>query len=586
MGFVTKYLGLKNPEAGAGYAAYLPSSLAIWSLLLGCFAILGTVYTSFKCYIPAPFEDQWATIEELASHHGAYTLPLLWAQHNEHRSPFAKLLIMADLYLFKGQNVSLYLELYLIQILHLVTLMWLLRRSAHWPPWLLTVSAGLIAFALFWESQYQSFLNPVQVCYLSAFLLATFSIISMMIALEEPNRFSPWLTVSMVAAFLAEANLANGLIVWLFLILMAVRFRLRYTYTAVLCAVTVVAIAIYLPGYKNPGQTANPVASLLKPGLLIEYLTIYFGSVWGKLSSALEGAFAIAGIAGSIFLFVRELLRPKPRPFPFAVLLLCMFLLATGFITALGRINFPLVQAASSRYQTAALLFWVLLAIYAFDAFVPKGQRPLLMAVAGVLGLSSIILPSFAQALRDAETMADRVNAGALPIYSDVKDYGEIQKLVVSADLVFQDRPFLMEHETAFYADPRFKMLGKPVHQVFQTAAKNRCVGYVDTARENASAGFPGWELKGWAWDGAKSQVVESIVTATADGTILGSGVANLSRPDLPINVKAVTDPNAGFRAYVRGPGTMPMVWIYGVVDGGKYVCPVAVPTPLPVPKR
>lgn len=581
MGFITKYLGLRDKEAGSGYGSYL----VVWSLLLGSFAVLGTVYTSLKCYIPVPYEDQWATIEELGNNHGSYTLPLLWAQHNEHRSPFAKLLIMADLYLFKGQNVSLYLELYLIQILHLVTLVWLLRRWALWPPWLLTVSAGLIAFALFWESQYQSFLNPVQVCYLSAFLLATFSILSMTIALEEPNRFSPWLAYSMVAAFLAEANLANGLVVWPFLILMAFRFRLRYAYIAVLGAVAAACIALYLAGYKNPGQTANPMQSLQKPGLLIEYLMIYFGSVWGKLSSVVEGAFAIAGMAGSIFLFIRELLKPKPRPFPFAVLLLCMFLLATGFITALGRINFPLVQAASSRYQTAALLFWVLLAIYAFDAFLRRGQRPILMAVVGVLVLTSAILPSFAQGLREAHQMADRVNSGALPIYSDVKDYDEIHKLVVSPELVFQERPFLMEHETSFYADPRYKMLGKPIHQVFLTAATNRCVGVLDTARENPSAGFPGWELTGWAWDGAKSQLVESIVTATADGTILGTGVAKLPRPDVPMNIKAVTDPNSGFRAYAKGPGTMPMVWIYGVVDG-HYVCPVTVPTPMPMPKR
>ena len=586
MGFVSKYLDWKNPEAGSGYAAYRASSLAIWSLLLGSFAVFGTVYTSFKCYIPVPFEDQWATIEELGNHHGTYTLPLLWAQHNEHRSPFAKLLIMADLYLFKGQNVSLYLELYLIQILHLGVLIWLLRRSALWPPWLLTVSTGLIAFALFWESQYQSFLNPVQVCYLSAFLFATFSIVSIMIALEVPNRFSLWLVASMAAAFLSEANLANGLVVWPLLIVMAVRFRLKYSYIAILCAVAAVSIAVYVSGYKSPGQHAHPIESLQKPGLLIGYLMIYFGSVWGKLSSLLEGAFAIAGMAASVIFFVRELLRPEPRPFPFAVLMLCMFLLATAFITALGRINFPLIQAASSRYQTAALLFWVLLAIYAFDSFQRQGARPILMAVTAVLVLSTAILPSFSQGLKEAEAMAERVNSGSLPLYSDVKDYGEILKLIVSPDLVFQERPFLLEHETSVYSDPRYKMLGKPIHQVFLTAATNRCVGYVDTARENNSAGFPGWELKGWAWDGAKSQLVESIVTATADGVITGTGVAKLPRPDVKVNIKAVTDPDSGFRAYVQGPGTMPMVWIYGVVDGGKYICPVAVPTPLPIPKR
>ena len=566
----SRYLEQKRQQSSARYGVIL----ALWGVILGTIAVLAALYMSVHYYLSVPFEDQWPLIEELGNNHGSYTLPLLWALHNEHRLPFAKLLFMADLYWFQGRNISLYFEIYAMQIVEWIALVWAMRQGALWPRWMVTVGAGLAAFALFWTSQFQSFLNPIGIQVVTAAAFGTICFIAIVFMVEDSRRPLLWFVLSVVSAFISEASLANGLLLWPLLVIAAIRFRLRRHWIAALLAIAAICIAAYLIGYRSPAGHANPAESIRKPALLGQYLLIYFGNVWGSLNPVLGHILAFLGMATVSACYVWELFRPKAKPFAFAMISTCMFLLGTGFITALGRINFPLFQAAASRYQTSSLLFWLCLALYGIDTAYRNRTRYAMLASATALMLATAALPSYPLSLEGAEELRGRITAGALPLFADVKDDSEIVKLIVPPNLVFQERPFLKQHHAAFYADRRYQLLGKAVSTQFQVAPPNRCFGFFDRDRRITDASFPGWELNGWVWDHQAMSPVSLMVAVSHDGIISGVGDSGIARPDVPAAYKEISDAHVGWRLYLQGAAASePDVKVYGVVDGGKTVC-------------
>ena len=561
-------------------------TLAACCVLLGSLALIAAIYFSIRFFIPVPYEDQWAVIAEMADHPGRYPLQLLWAQHNEHRLPFAKLLMMADLYWFRGHNVSLYLEVYAFQFLHLAILIWALRRASLWPAWMITAGSGLAGFALFWPSQFQSFINPFGVSVLPAYVFGTGALVALCFALERPAQAARWVGAAVVSALLSECSMANGLALWPLLLVVAVRCRLRPALIGILALVAAVAIPVYLYGYERPGQHANPSESITQPLLLLQYLQIYFGSVWNGLSRSFGKLFATLGMVAAVAAYLRELFRPAPRPFPFTLLSLCIFLLGTGFVTALGRINFPLDQASSSRYQSSALLFWLSLALFAMDWASRRQLQLPLIATAAIVLLTAAILPMFPFSLDAASEVSNRVMSGALPLFVDVKDDPEVRKLFVPPELAFAERSFLKSLPSAMFADPQYQLLGKPLTRAFHPAPLARCFGSFDKARRISDPRFPGWELYGWVWDHERMQPVETMVAVTDGKTITGTGKAGLPRPDVHNVFKEVSDPRVGWRVYIQGGPALPSVQVYGVVDGGKSVCLATPEFPLPATKR
>ena len=562
--------------------ANMGNSLAVWAVLLGGAALLVEIYFSIHFFIPIPFEDLWAVIEELARNNGTYSLPMLWAQHNEHRLPLAKLLIQADLLWFHGRNLSLYLEIYVTQILHLALIVWALRRYSLWSGWLIAAGSGLTAFALFWTTQSQSFLNPFGVEVLPTYAFGSASIIFLLFALSGSGKNWLWLALSAGAALLSGLSLASGLLLWPILLVMAIRFRLGWKKIAILGAIGAAFAVAYMARYQTPDIHAQPLESLRKPGLLASYLMVYFGANWAPVSMRLSEIVAAFGVIAFLVSYVRELLRPQGRPFPFALLSLCAFLFSTGFVTALGRLNFPLAQAASSRYQSCALVFWACFALYLMDLAYRHSAQTAVRCAATTLILTTAMLPSYPGSLANAQEFYTRISAGALPLYADVRDNREIEHLIVPPDVVFGDRAFLKSHHAAFYADPRYLLLGQPLTSRFAIAPPDRCFGAFDGNRRLEDAQFGGWELVGWAWDHKALGRVQSVIAVSHDGRIHGVGENGLFRPDVRQVFPEVTDPHVGWHIYLQGNEPVEEdVRLYGLVDSHT-VCAITLPVHLP----
>jgi len=115
-------------------------------------------------------------------------------------------------------------------------------------------------------------------------------------------------------------------------------------------------------------------------------------------------------------------------------------------------------------------------------------------------------------------------------------------------------------------------LLGRPLRAAFPRDGV--CLGNTDNVIL-LYAGEPRRGLVvGWGWEvAAKAPLVRVVLTDTS-GAIIGGGVSGLPRPDVPKAMPAVTSDKAGWEAVV--PVVPGRVSAYGVVEGGRAVCPLA----------
>ena len=551
------------------------SGIAVLSILLGIASISAALYTTSHTLIRYPYEDMWNIVEELGTHNGHLPLAVLWSQHNEHRIPFARLLQEIDLLWFHGRNNSLYFAIYSLQFFSLFVWAYMMRKVAAWPVWLVTAGCGLAAFALFWISQFQS-LTPLGVLILPGSAFGVLAVFAVALAIVSPAWRSAWLIAGIATAFICESTLANGMLLWPLLVVLAVRFRLSRKMCTLLGGVGAVAILLYFLGYKSPGNQ-SPLQSFSHPAALVDYFLTYLGAPWFGFNPQFAGSIALLGFAFVTIFYLYELVRTKPRLFPLSVLSIGMFALLSGMVTAVGRVSYGPAQAISSRYESSVLLFWLCVAVYAIHISSLRQTRLALLTAMAAIVADSAILPTFQKAFGDAQTYTRRLDEGALPIFSDVRDPGETQnKLYVPIQWVYEQRSWLQSLHTAYYADPKYLHMDRPLASIYFATENTRCLGVVEKTVKVPDQIYPGWSLTGWAWDREKRAPVDEIVGVNASQVIIGSGLSASFRPDLLKTVSQVTNPNAGWHAYLRGSQSLENSAIYGVVDGGRSVCLVA----------
>ena len=133
----------------------------------------------------------------------------LWSQHNEHRLLVIRLLLLLDLRLFGGRNISLLVELYLLQATVWACLVFGIARFTAFSRSLKLTLQGVFGFCLFHPNQAENLTWPFQVSFILAFALATLAFLA--IAFFERLR-RPWLAAAAVglAPFLAGLNLSGA----------------------------------------------------------------------------------------------------------------------------------------------------------------------------------------------------------------------------------------------------------------------------------------------------------------------------------------------------------------------------------------
>lgn len=313
--------------------------------------------------VDIPYLDEWTFAPLLVkAHTHALTFSDLFAQHNEHRYVFPKLLIIAFAYLAGGNlRIEMLFSVFLASLTSL-NLWLLLRRTFPVTPEKRLLLLTLLNLVLFSPVQAENWTWGFQfVLFLINFLLtAGVAIASSDLTIRRKFAFC------VAIAFIGTFSFGNGFLLWVTTFPLALFWHERASLKRTLAwlaawgSACAGAISIYFIHYVKPAHHPS-IAASSNPLDYFLYVAAFLGAHLSQAARAEPIAIPVAiGTAlliiysiGMALAFCRgdPLLLKQVAPW----LAIGAFALGSAFLAALTRIGFGISQGLDSRYTTFSL---------------------------------------------------------------------------------------------------------------------------------------------------------------------------------------------------------------------------------------
>jgi hypothetical protein len=551
-------------------------------LIAGAVMVICTALISIRSYSPVWLGDQWNVPLDLAKNHGHYPLGLLWIQHNEHRIPILKILCLLDIYLFNGRNYLLFAASWITQSAQLILVYLLIRRLVNFSEVQLRSIFGFLLICLFNTHQVENFTWAFQSPFFLVFLFAAVSIGALTLCGYQRETASTLqcrqlIGLSLIAAFLSECSLASGLVIWVVLPFCAITAGLSKRIVSVLVASGAIAVALYLVGYTQPSYHTNPMEAVRRPGRILAYVQTYFATSWDQVGPKLGLLLALAALLFVVVTWVRVVFwRFRREPVIVFSLNMAMLLVGSAFMTALGRLKFGAVQAASSRYQTPAMLFWLFTTV-AILAFLnrPRPSRAfgLLMLQVAWISFSIIEASSFAIYRDRYVALLTSGDLGGLALEADA-DLPVVSNVYPAPQAAADAYTILRQVGIAKPPFPEYELVGRKLSEVFKVGRQPSCMGFIESVHILKEGRGLRVKAEGWASGGPLFATRPRILLVTDTGYITGVGVTGIARPDV---VSAGALPkgqmDSGWWAYGAISNSPKVLRAYEILPGHREVC-------------
>ena len=554
-------------------------------LLGGIITIVLTIYMVVASYSALPWGDGWAQIDPLANGINPLSLQWLWGQHDEHRLVIPKLFLLADLHFFRARQVFLLISILVIQFIFLSVLSWSMRALGGWPGSLWRTGTGIAAFCLFCPTQWHNFVWGFETCFVLPGLFLTLSFIGLLLYWRN-SELSPaaprwrFLALSILAAVGATCSLANGNLVWPLLVLAALFLRLKRSTTLTLAIAGTASFALYFFHYVSPTAHGNALSVLQDPARFPSFLAVYLGSSFVHADQLAAEFIGLAGIVILCWLLPRSRSFVQTRKlFRLQMILTLLFCIGAGIATALGRSNFGLGYAFTSRYQTVALLFWCALGLLLLDlasTFEPRRAAFLLTQLLVVaLMIRGALLASYP--IGEARDHGFQLNVASMALLTGVYDGQQFSTGVgVKPGYLRRVASQLEPNGLSVYSWNAQSQLGKPVNSLFRMASADECEGELQQVKAVETAAQPALRISGWAWDIRHQQLPLEII-ATTEGTVTGLAAPGGRRASSQETSPWKESSYSGYAGYVRDAGPATPLEIYAVLRGDPpSACPIA----------
>lgn len=298
-----------------------------------------------------------------------------WAQHNEHRPIFPRLLMFL-LATLSGWNVAWELAVNVLMSACTFLLLCRLAFRGSKPdtkPWPIV---PLFSFLVFSWVQMENWVWGWQM----EVFMSTLALVAGVVLLSGV-RFTPLrFALALGAGIVASYSFANGLLFWFALAPLvafapALKRQARLVYSLLWVAVAACALQLYFFAYHKPDVSPSLSSIFQAPLQFIGYVVIYLGApvtgivtptTWHGVALPVGPLHYLAGIGGLVALAVLARLLPRRRPDAYHAALpwlgLVLYVLGSAAITAAGRAGMGLEQAMTSRYTTISTLYWCALA--------------------------------------------------------------------------------------------------------------------------------------------------------------------------------------------------------------------------------
>jgi len=332
------------------------------------------IYVVAQYAVDVPFLDQWELVPLLDKmYHGELTFHDLWAQQNEHRIFFPRI-IMLVLARLTHWNINYELALNIIFALGIFAIFVYQikitgrKLAVACLPWAIP-AVSLVVFSV---SQYQNWLWGWQ---LLMFLNVLAVVGGIVLLANEPFRWWKFAAATLLGV-VATYSFANGALFWpiglMILFLLKTGARQKGRAAAIWILIGTLTLGGFFYQYQEPDKHSLLGLFLGMPVEYAAYVFKYIGGicaphVGGDIS--LKGTFAfVFGLAATItgswvaWALCRRKIADPGTLLPYFSL--CLYSVGSALVTGIGRLDLGSNQALASRYCTMTTPLWVSLIVF------------------------------------------------------------------------------------------------------------------------------------------------------------------------------------------------------------------------------
>lgn len=564
------------------------------ALLLGLFALCTMIAAGYLNHTKLPLWDAWDLWGERLTQTNLWSL--LSIPHNSHIIPVPRLLYLADEKWFHGDTRSLQWLTFLSQF-GTAVILYRLACTRDLAIGLRAMVLGLIFAFVFAAPQWINYTSALQVCFVLAFSTA----IAAFAALYEsasssahPKRVILWLVLSLVLALISVGTAANGLLVWPLLAVLAAFLRLPKSVVATLAVLALGLMYAYAHSYHPSAPLAVWDLFDTSPDM-IAFALAYLGSALDEPVMAVTKAIglnldayrvlltAIAGglgIAWFVQIVANAIVgRQRASPRQITLLHIAAFMLGSAGLTSLGRIQFSVKAALTSRYTTPSVLFWaclIVLAIIQSDSDSTRTERRTALRVAALLaGLlvgGLLQLPKVSYALASERYLSE----GEYAIINGAFEPSLWERFFYASGPMIPVVRHLRENKLGSFSRAWTHWVGSSALSHFRVVpSASTCIGAWQYSNSLGNSFHPGTVSEGWAYDQRARRAPRQLVFVDNAHHILGFSSSTRRRPDVIKQHQEFADDRVGWVAYLPIASATD-ARLYAVLADGKSVCAIA----------
>jgi len=310
-------------------------------------------------------------------------------------------------------------------------------------------------------------------------------------------------------------------------------------------------------------------------GFSFTFLVSPLGSVPFGVARLLGLVFICSAITGLLLHTRNYSKRRKSSAF---FIYLCLFLILTAFLAALGRLNYGVDEMKAGRYRTPALIFWASMLGLGFswwNAMTKRFGRSLGPPIVAFLFVAIVVASCQVGSIYHVANLRRRLGDDGIALAFDPSDRVYRDLFGPKPDLVRQYALFLRQNQLSIFSDQLFTSAGKSLSTRFTRISIQACVGAFenfkaeDTGRTRGSA-------SGWCLLQNQIHGPDMIIFADDRGTIVGLATGMERRRD--IAAVYLHDPeilDTGWSGYLRMGFTSRFVAAYALLRDRTTLCPI-----------
>lgn len=522
--------------------------------LIAYILVVLAVIGAFTAHSSVPFWDMWNGYLGFYVDVSDGNWLAWWQPHNEHRIVLSRVLFWIDIKFFNGLgwflivcNLLLLLMIYQLfksTISHQIT-----EVDARDLRQLL---CALLLAMLFSWIQEENLTWGFQTQFFLAMALPLAAFLQVVNAVESDSRWP--FVVSCLAGIASLGTMANGVIVLPLLFLLGLVLNVGIRERLLLGGLAIFGPLLYFHGYVAPENHGSITKALIEqPVEVVEYLLVYLGGPFYHLSggaSILTAKFAgFSLLVGCAIALFDTLLWQRSNARNFALLAFLLYLGATAFATAGGRVVFGVEQATSGRYMTVAIVAWcTLIVLYAPKLVKLCRRRPRVLEVLLVLTVVSLI-PSQLGALSGEDNRDFDKKVAALSLELGVKDQKQIRTIFPSAEWALQIAKAPAERNLSVFGIAPIKDAAEMLGKSFETLPDKVCQGALDEVSAIVDSDKY-MSVRGWLFAGEEYAVPSAVYIFNRQHILVGYALTGQHRPDVAsaIHIEAK---RSGFLGYL-----------------------------------